>query len=146
VTSERILQVSTVATIVLAVSAAAAAAAPDALAVPYAVLGVAYFLVGCAAFVCSYLIAIGRSRTEVLSVIGIYFLAGAAPREVKVRLVGALAVQCVVVVAAAAVRPYTAVAFGVLAPMLGLGLTGLWGARFGTFPERADQQGRRPAA
>jgi hypothetical protein len=146
VTSERILQVSTWSTVVLAVSAAAAATAPDALAIPYAVLGVVYFLAGCAAFVWSYLIAVGRSRTEVLSVIGIYFLAGAAPRAVKVRLIGALVVQSIVVVAAAAVRPYTAVAFGVLAPMLGLGLTGLWGARFGTFPERADGQGRRPAA
>ena len=88
----------------------------------------------------------GRSRTDELNVIGIYFLAGAAPREVRVRLLGALVAQSVVVVAAAAVRPFTAVAFGVLAPMLGLGLTGLWGARFGTFPTREDRRGRRPAA
>jgi hypothetical protein len=44
------------------------------------------------------------------------------------------------------VQPYTVVAFGVLAPMLGLALMGLWGARFGTFPARADERGRRPAA
>ncbi len=50
------------------------------------------------------------------------------------RLLGALGVQCVVVVAAAVAQPFTAVAFGVLAPMLGLGLIGLWGARHGTLP------------
>ena len=37
-------------------------------------------------------------------------------------------------VAAASIRPFTAVAFGILAPMLGLGLMGLWGARHGRFP------------
>ena len=41
------------------------------------------------------------------------------------------------------VPTFTAVAFGVLAPMLGLGLIGLWGARYGTFPERDDLRGRR---
>jgi hypothetical protein len=146
VTSERILQVTTWATVVLAVTAAAAAAWPDTLAVPYAAVGIACFVGGCAAFVWSYAIAVGRSRTELLSVIGIYFLSGAAPKDVRRRLLGALAAQCVIVVAAASVRPFTAVAFGVLAPMLGLGLAGLWGARYGAFPAREDERGRRPAA
>jgi hypothetical protein len=33
-------------------------------------------------------------------------------------------------------RPYTEVAFGILAPMFGLGLMGVWGGRYGDFPER----------
>ena len=144
-TSERILQVDLVATIVLAVGAAAAAVWPDTLAVPYAVIGIAAFLAGCGIFLWSYAIAVGRSRDEVLSVIGIYFLAGAAPAGIRRRLIGLLLAQCVIVVAAASLQPYTAVAFGVLAPMLGLALMGLWGARFGTFPERVDERGRRPA-
>jgi hypothetical protein len=144
VTSERILSWATWSTVVLAVGAAAAAAWPDALGIPYAVLGVLAFVAGCGLFLWSYAIAVGRSRTEVLSVIGIYFLTGSAPRAVRRRLLGALLAQSVVVVVAAGVRPYSALAFGVLAPMLGLGLVGLWGARFGTYPEREDQRGRRP--
>jgi hypothetical protein len=90
---------------------------------------------------------VGRSREEVLSVVGIYFLTdGSAPAPVRRRLLLLLVAQSVVAVAAASIRPFTAVAFGVLAPMLGLGLMGLWGARFGTFPEREDDRGRRPAA
>jgi len=42
----------------------------------------------------------------------------------------------VVVVAAAAVRPFTPLAFGTLAPLLGLGFCGWWSARFGIFPAR----------
>jgi hypothetical protein len=145
VTSERILRADLVTTVVLAVSGAAAAAWPDTLAVPYATIGILAFLAGCAAFAWSYAIAVGRSRTEVLSVIGIYFLAGAAPVGIRRRLLGLLVAQSVIVVVAAAIQPYTAVAFGVLAPMLGLGLMGLWGARFGTFPAREDERGRRPA-
>ncbi len=144
-TSERIQRVSLVATVVLAVSAVAAVAVPDTLALPYAVLSLAYFVAGFVTFVWSYAVAVGRSRAEVLSVAGIYFLAGSAPGEVKRRLLGALGGQTVVVVAAAAIRPFTAVAFGVLAPLLGLGLTGLWGARHGTFPAREDTRGRRSA-
>ena len=48
----------------------------------------------------------------------------------------ALAAAVVAAGAAAAVRPYTAVAFTVLAPMFGLGMMALWGARHGRFPER----------
>lgn len=146
-TSERILQVDLVATVVLAVSAALAVAWTDPMSIPYAVLGIVAFVAGCVFFVWSYAIAVGRSRTEVLSVVGIYFLTdGSAPRAVRRRLLLLLVAQTVIVVTAASIRPFTAVAFGVLAPMLGLGLMGLWGARFGTFPERDDAGGRRPGA
>jgi hypothetical protein len=146
VTSERILQVDLWATVVLAVTAAVATAAPDPWSIPYAVVGVAAFAGGCVAFVWSYAVAVGRSRTEELSVVGIYFLTdGAAPPPVRRRLLLLLVAQCVIVVVAASIRPFTAVAFGVLAPMLGLGLTGLWGARFGEFPAKDGDRGRRPA-
>ena len=52
------------------------------------------------------------------------------------RLLGALAVQVVVAVATAAVHPFTSQAFAVLAPMFGLGMAGLWGARYGHFEAR----------
>ena len=145
-TSERILKLDLWATVVLAVTAAIAVVWTDPWSIPYAVLGVAAFVGGCVAFVWSYAVAVGRSRAEELSVVGIYFLAdGSAPASVRRRLLLLLAAQCVIVVVAAGIRPFTAVAFGVLAPMLGLGLMGLWGARFGEFPERADARGRRTA-
>jgi len=65
-----------------------------------------------------------------------HFLAGAAPAWPRRPLLGLLAVQVVVVVAAAAVRPFTPLAFGTLAPLLGLGFCGWWSARFGIFPAR----------
>ena len=144
-TGDRILQAATWSTVVLAVTAGAAVAWPDTMAVPYAVVGITAFVAGCGIFLWSFAIALGRSRTEELSVAGLYFLTGSAPKDVQRRLLGALVVQSVIVVAAAAVRPFTAVAFGVLAPMLGLGLVGLWGARYGTFPERDDPRGRQSA-
>ena len=52
----------------------------------------------------------------------------------------ATAVEVVAVVAAASVRPFTEVAFGILAPMFGLGLMGLWGGRYGEFPPRPLKQ------
>lgn len=143
---DAIVAADAAATVVLAVAAVAAVAFPDSLALAYASIGVLCFLAGCGAFVWSYVLAAGRSRTEVLSVAGIWFLSGSAPAGVRRRLLGALALQVVVVLVAASLQPFTAVAFGVLAPMLGLGLTGLWGARHGTFPEREPPRGRRSAS
>ncbi len=141
-----IIRASWVGTGVLAVAAALAVAWPDTLAVPYAAVSILLFVAGCTAFAWSYGIAVGRSREEELSVAGIWMLSGSTPAPVRRRLLGALVVQVVIVVAAAAVQPYTAVAFGVLAPMYGLGLAGLWAARHGTFPVRDDPRGRRSAA
>jgi hypothetical protein len=67
----------------------------------------------------------------------VFFLADrVAPARVTRALRLLLAAQVVVGVAAAAARPFTAVAFAVLVPMLGLGLMALWGARHGRFPPK----------
>jgi hypothetical protein len=68
-----------------------------------------------------------------------------APKPVRWRLWAALAVQCVVAVTAASVRPFTTAAFSVLVPMLGLGLNGLWAARHGTFGPRVVPTTTAPA-
>jgi len=79
-------------------------------------------------------VAIGRSRYEVVTMGGVFFLGDqVAPARVTRTLRLLLAAQVVVAVAVAAVRPFTALAFGVLVPMLGLGLMALWGARHGRF-------------
>lgn len=95
------------------------------------------FAAGIYAFVLSYARAVNRSRVEEISVAGLYFLAGGcAPKVVRVHLWGALTVQVVAGFATASVRPFTAVAFGILVPMYGLGMAGLWAATHGTFPKR----------
>jgi hypothetical protein len=98
------------------------------------------FAAGCGAFLWAYALAIGRSRYETLTMAGLFFLSeGVAPPDVTRLLRGALAVQVVVAVAAASVRPFTALAFSVLVPMLGLGLMALWAARHGRFPSKAPE-------
>jgi len=95
------------------------------------------FAIGCATFLGSYAIALNRSRTDEIGVASLYLLTNkVAPKPVRWRLWAALAVQCVVAVTAASVRPFTTAAFGVLVPMFGLGLNGLWTARYGTFGPR----------
>jgi len=71
-------------------------------------------------------------RGDNVAVANLFFLQGSAPRTVQRHLLGSLAVSIVIAGATA-----SAEAFGVLVPMLPLGLAGLWGARHGTFPPRA---------
>lgn len=103
-----------------------------------AVFDLVLFALGLLAFVRTLLVAAQRSRTEELSVAGIWFLAGSAPKPIRLWLMACLAVEIVVALVAASLRPYTAVAFGVLVPMFGLGLSGLWAVRSGTFPPRTS--------
>ena len=64
------------------------------------------------------------------------FLAGSAPRSVQRHLLGSLALQVVVAVLAAALDPFTPLAFGTLVPTIGLAFCGLWSVRHGLFPEQ----------
>lgn len=80
--------------------------------------------------------AIGRSRSELVDVAGLFLLLGSAPRRTRWWLWGAVAAQVAVGVAGAAARPYTSLAFGVLAPLWAYGLTILWNATYGAFPPR----------
>ena len=74
-----------------------------------------------------------------------------AERSVKIPMLTCLAVQTCVGIAAAIARPSTdgktgsVLAFGVLVPMLGLGLNGLWASRHGAFDERSAPDGERSA-
>lgn len=122
---------------VLVATSAAAALAPDAFGLVHAWVAGALFVVGVGAFLWAYALGISRSRTDLVSIPGLFFLSGeAAPSAVRRPFRVALAVEVVAVVAAALVRPYTAVAFGILAPMFAMGLMGTWGGRHGRFPPR----------
>lgn len=119
----------------------AAAIAPATFERFHAVLSCLLFAIGTGALLWAYALGITRSRTDQVTLTGLFFLgAGAAPPEIRRPLRIALAVQIVAVVAAASIRPYTEVAFGVLAPMFGLGLMGAWGGRHGTFADRPARE------
>ena len=139
-----ILRASWAGTAVFAVTAVAAAIAPSAFKPVALPVAVALFAGGCAVFVWGFLVVAGRSRTEAIELAQVWFLTGSpTPSEVRRSLLGALAVQVVVGLATAAARPYTSLAAGVLVPMWGLGLCGLWAARHGAFPPRPPDPRRR---
>jgi hypothetical protein len=98
------------------------------------------FVLGCLVFVRTLLMAAERSRTEELSVAGIWFLNKSAPPDIQRWLLGSLAVETVAAFVTAGMRPYTSLAFGVLVPMFGLGLCGLWAVRSGSFPPRSSHR------
>ena len=98
------------------------------------------FVGGAAIFLWAYGIAVARSRENEIGIGGLYFLQGTAPSDVRNRLLGSLAAQTVIALATAIARPFTPLAFGILVPVWGLGLCGLWGARYGTFGPRVPAQ------
>ncbi|MGQ0432624.1 MAG: hypothetical protein ACT452_09500 [Microthrixaceae bacterium] len=129
-------------TALLVTTSAGAAALPDSIGVVHAGVSGALFAVGTGALLWAYVVGLGRSRTQAVSLSGLFFLTGAAaPAPVRRLLRLLLGVEVVAVVATASVRPYTVVAFGILAPMYALGLMGAWGARHSVFPDRAQDDG-----
>lgn len=105
---------------------------------------IACFTVGVVAFLWGYFSAVQRSRSDDISVAALYFLVDkVAPSKVAREMNVWLTVQVVAGLATALARPSTngepgsTLAFGILVPMLGLGLNGLWGALHGHFRPRA---------
>jgi hypothetical protein len=152
--SRRVMLASWIGTGLLTITAVPATLDPDRFAVAAVVVALGLFAAGTVAFAWAYVVAIGRSRTDLIGMGGLFFLAGSAPRPVQRHLIASFVAQIVVGVATASVWFVAAdhfakatvnpLAFGLMAPMYGLGLMGLWAARFGTFPPRpADPE--RPA-
>ncbi len=96
----------------------------------------ALFTAGTVAFVVALARAIGRSRTEQITLPGVFFLSGSAPDDVRRQLLASVAVEAGAALLSAGLRPYTSLAFGILVPVYGLGLAGLWGATRGTYAPR----------
>ena len=114
----------------------------------YVAIATLEFVTGTIVFGLAFLRAVDRSRTQLIGVGGLFFASGTTPARVQFICMLSLTAQVVISMAVAWVHLYTAVAFGVLAPMWALGLTGLWVAAYGTFPERAPvptRTGRRDA-
>lgn len=149
----RILWADIAGTAVFITSATAATAIFDGpVKVQGVVVALALFAIGVGAFLWGYWSAVQRSRTHEMSVAELYFLLGSAvPRRVKFIMNGCLVLQTAVALATALVRgstpdaaggsnPGSTLAFGVLVPMLGLGLNGLWAASHGDFGRRATAE------
>ncbi|HRE02933.1 MAG TPA: hypothetical protein PLV68_16655, partial [Ilumatobacteraceae bacterium] len=114
------------------------------------VVALTLFAIGVVTFLWSYWTAVQRSRTENISVTQLYFLAGGTtPTPVKRTMNLLLAGQCVVGLVTAIARSDTdgrygsTLAFGILVPVFGLGLNGLWCAQFGNFAPRQPRQATR---
>jgi hypothetical protein len=75
--------------------------------------------------------AVRSAGGDDIVVASMFVTVGAAPRDVRRHLFGALATCLLVTFATAWANP-----FGVLVPMLPLGFVGLWAARHGDFPPR----------
>lgn len=150
-----IIIVSMVGTAVFVLSGLLAAVFMGGFMVAYVVVSLLQFAFGTVVFALAFLRAVDRSREQTIGVGGLFFGSGSMPTPVQRRLVGALVVQVVASIAVASSHVYTALAFGVVAPMWALGFTGLWAAAYGTFPERAfdprldrgrDRSPRRPGS
>lgn len=112
-----------------------------------AVTALALFAVGVFTFLWSYWQAVQRSRSEEISVLQLYFLAG-DPTPPPVRRIMLILLLAQVAIAAVTTfarldgpdgNPGSSLAVGFLVPMLGFGLNGLWAARYGTFGPRATR-------
>lgn len=118
------------------------------------VVALILFSGGVVAFIWGYWTAVQRSRTHEMSVAELYFLLGSAiPRRVKWVMNSCLLAQTTIALVTALARgstpdpgvdggssPGSTLAFGVLVPLLGLGLNGLWASTHGDFPPRVTRQ------
>jgi len=138
-----IINLSWLGTGVYVALAIVATISPDSYGVAAATASLVLFAIGCVVFLWAYGIAVQRSRTDLIGIGGLYFLAGSAPNTIRFRLLVPLTIEVVVAIVTSSIRLYTPLAFGFLVPVFGLGLAGLWGARNGTFPPRtADDEDR----
>ena len=128
-----------IANVVFAVTAIPVAAGVDGL------LGVAIgtalllFLVSVGVFVYAFALALARSsRGDNVAVANLFFLQGSAPKPIKRQFLWMFVVCLAITVGTVAWEP-----FGVLVPMLPVGMAGMWAARYGVFPPRPVAQARR---
>ena len=139
-----IVRLDVVGTVLFAVSGVLAAVVfDDTFRVVGVVVALALFAIGVFAFLSGYWTAVQRSREDDIAVAQLYFFGGGtAPASVKRTMLLVLAAQVVIALGTAIARsgtdgrPGSTLAFGILVPMFGLGLNGLWCARYGEFRPR----------
>lgn len=129
------------ATAIFVVFAWVTVAVPDKAEIPFAVACSVAFVAGVVAFLWAFGVSVERSRQEEVNLAGVFAMSGTTPGAVRRRFHALTAVQTVVAVVTSSMRPYTPQAFGILVPMLGFGIAGLWAAHHGDFPERRRTRG-----
>ena len=106
-------------------------------------IGVALLLFAVAVVAFVYAFAVGLARSthgDDVAVANLFFLQGSAPKPIRHQFLGMFLVCLAIAVGTAAWEP-----FGVLVPMLPVGLAGVWAARYGVFPPRPVAAPRRRA-
>lgn len=131
-----IIRSSWIANAVFAVTAIPAAAGVGAFDPVAAVTALVLFAVSLVVWIWAFSVAVVRSsRGDDIVVGNLFLFEGQVPKDVRRQLFASVGV-CLVITAATA----TADPFGVLVPMLPVGLIGLWGARHGVFRLRPDAE------
>jgi hypothetical protein len=110
-------------------------------------VSMALFAIGTATTLWSYARALERSRVEEVGVANLYLLTGpTAPKPVRRIMTGALTTQIVAAVIGAWIGvvgldkgELNALAFGVLVPMFGIGMNGIWAALHGSYGPRVGR-------
>ena len=131
----RIAWQSTFALLVLAV---AGVLAPDTFGLVVAVLSIVMFGLGLLFLLLALLGGLRRSRLEEVTVSGLFLLHETAPRKIQRLFLWCLVLQLATSLTAAGLRPYTEIAFAVLAPTVLFGSAALWSARHGSFTARGS--------
>jgi hypothetical protein len=128
-----------VANVLFAVTAIPVAAGVDDLIGVAIVVALLLFFVSVGVFVYAFAVGLARStQGDNVAVANLFFLQGSAPKPVRRTFLVLFLVCLAIAAATAAWEP-----FGVLVPMLPVGLAGAWAARYGVFPPRAVTQPRR---
>ena len=133
-----IIQLSWIGTVAFTITAFAAALQPGWLQGPAVAVALGLFAIGIVTMLWAFFIAVNRSRVDAIGVGGLYFGAGSTPRDVRFHILGATTIQLVVGFVTASMRPFTSLAFGTLVWIFGIGLMGLWTARYGEFEPTDD--------
>ena len=107
-------------------------------------VSMALFAIGVATTLWAYTRALDRSRVEEVGVANLYLLTGdTAPKPVRRTMSLALTVQIIAALAGAWIGvagleegQLNALAFGVLVPMFGVGMNGVWAVSHGSYGPR----------
>ena len=127
-----IIRVSWAFNVVFALTALPVAAGVASLEAVAIVTALALFAISLVVWGWAFAVAVVRSAGGDDIVVGnLFLLEGRAPKRVRLHLFGSLGVCLVITAITASADP-----FGVLVPMLPVGLIGLWGARHGVYGPR----------
>ncbi len=138
-----IVEASLAGTGLFAATALPAAAGVDAFEVPAVAVSLGLFLISIPLALLALVQAALRTarQEDRITVTGLFFLTGSAPKPVRRLLLGSLLTSLVVSVVSAAGEP-----FAVLQPVFPMALCAQWAARHGTFPRLPNPEaGPRPS-